>query len=149
MKNALIIGITALFAGCAVESSPTEAEIEQEIIKTFNELYEAYAGMDVDKFSAFYKEDVIRMGTSGSHRIGRESFVEHWKNSFANTEMVLLDYSQPTILVGKDQTVTFNTYEELFIDRETRDTTFADGTWIGIWQKQEDESWKLRMTTWH
>jgi len=89
------------------------------------------------------------MGTDGTYEIGKDVFKQGWIESAEKFDMVLLNYSQPTVLVGQDQVVTFNTFDELFINKETRDTTEVHGTWLGVWKKQEDGSWKLRMTTWH
>ena len=148
-KLSLLFLLFMLLISCKNNEVQSDKMIETEIIKLFNNLYEDYKVFDVDKFTSYYQDDVIRMGTDGTYEIGKEVFKQGWIETAEKFEMVLLDYSQPTVLVGQDQVVTFNTYDELFINKETRDTTKVNGTWIGIWKKQEDGSWKLRMTTWH
>ncbi len=150
MKNFKILCILFLIVGCATKEEKKSAnEIEAEINEVFNEFYEDYKRFDVEKFTSFYQDDVIRMGKDGEYQVGKKVFKESWYDNIKKYDLVLLDYSQPTILPSNDQTVTFNTYHELFIDKKTRDTTEIRGTWIGIWKKQEDGSWKLSMTTWH
>lgn len=144
-----IVFFPLLISGCNNEEIQSEQEIEKEITELFNNLYQDYKVFDVDKFTSYYQDDVIRMGENGKYQVGKEIFKNNWIESSQKSDMVLLDYSQPTVLVGQDQVVTFNTYDELFIDKQTRDTTRVNGTWIGIWKKQDDGSWKLRMTTWH
>ena len=148
-KITLFLILAVLIIGCNESEVQSDKEIESEITKLYNNLYEDYRAFDVDKFTNYYQDDVIRMGTDGTYETGKDIFKKGWIESAEKFDMVLLDYSKPTVLVGQDQVVTFNTYDELFINKETRDTTEVHGTWIGIWKKQEDGSWKLRMTTWH
>ena len=150
MRTRYLILLTSfLTLGCQQQKVQSEEEIKAEITALFNGLYEDYEAFDVDKFTGYYQDDVIRMGTDGTYEIGKDIFKQGWLESAENYDMVLLDYSQPTVLSSQDQVVTFNTYHELFIEKATQDTTEVHGTWIGVWKKQEDGSWKLRMTTWH
>lgn len=150
MKNFHWFYIFIFLFACQHREKPQSLdEIESEITETFNNLYRDYKKFDVEAFTSYYQDDVIRMGKDGKYEVGKDVFRKGWYESAEKYDMVLLDYSQPEILASQDQVVTFNTYDELFIKKDTRDTTRIHGTWIGIWKKQADGSWKLRMTTWH
>ena len=141
--------ILVSFACKSEPKKPSEEDIKKEITTAFNNLYKDYSNADVEKFSEYYLDDVVRMGSDGTTQVGKAKFVEGWKESYKKYKVVILDYSEPTIFPGEDQSMTYNTYHELFIDRETQDTTEVRGTWVALWQKQKDNTWKLRMTTWH
>ena len=152
--SAVLIIFTLCFSSSLKAQNSTNGdyskeEVEKEVTETFNKLYEEYSKFDLEGFTQYYQDDVIRMGKDGTVQRGKDIFKRGWRETAEKYDMVLLDYSQPEVLVAEDQVVTYNTYHELFISKETRDTTVINGTWIGIWKRQEDNSWKLRMTTWH
>ena len=150
IKRIIIKFLTLLiFISCSEDKQQSSEEIKTEVINTLNKLYEGYSDSDLEEFTRYYQNDVIRMGTDGEYQKGKDVFIENWTKTYEKYEVVVLDYSQPEVLVGQDQVVTFNNYDEMFIEKKTRDTTRIQGTWIGVWKKQEDDSWKLRMTTWH
>lgn len=128
---------------------PQQLSAEADILEAWNGLYETYTDGTLDEMLTYYQDDVIRMGQGGTTQIGKELFREGWERTYERYDVEILDYSQPEILMGQDQVVTYNTYDEIFISKETSDTTRANGTWIGIWKLQDDGFWKLRMTTWH
>lgn len=144
----LILTIAMVLLGCENQPKIEPSDSKVEVKKAWEALYEHYANGDL-RFTDYYQDDVIRMGTTGEYRTGKKVFKEGWQKYYEENEVKLLDYSQPTILESQDQSVTFNTYKEIFIDKETRDTTYVEGTWIAVWKRQDDKSWKIRMSTWH
>lgn len=147
-KLILIIALALISFGCENQPKAEQADSKAEVKKAWEELYEYYGAGDM-RFTDYYQDDVLRMGTNGEYKTGKKVFKEGWQKYYEENEVKLLDYSEPTILESDDQSVTFNTYKEIFIDKESRDTTYVEGTWIAVWKKQEDKSWKIRMTTWH
>ena len=53
------------------------------------------------------------------------------------------------MVIGSDQVVTINTYEELFIRNDDMDSTYNKGVYVAVWRKQLDNTWKISMDTWH
>jgi len=148
--NILKVFAVLILAGCCSSGEePSEAEIEREVMATFEALWDAFARNDVEDFASFYHEDVIRMGTDGNYVKGREKFKQGCYEVYEEYRTELAEFSRPTVLVGKDQTVTFNTYEEWYIKLDAPDTSVTKATWIAVWKKQPDGSWKIVMTTWH
>lgn len=138
-------------AACQSERPSTNdqlEEAEQAVRTAFMDLYERYAESDIS-YTKYYEDSVLRMDGSGDVKYGKQEHVDQQLDVYDRYEVQMLDYSEPTILPGLDQVVTYNTYEEYFIHKERGDTSHVMGTWIAIWRKQDDGSWKLRMTTWH
>lgn len=148
MKNTLLLMSLFFFTTCTTPE-PRKLTTEAEILEAWSGLYETYTDGTLEDMLNYYQDDVIRMGKGGNTQIGKDLFREGWERTYEQYEVEILNYSQPEILMGHDQVVTYNTYDEIFIEKETADTTRANGTWIGIWKLQDDGSWKLRMTTWH
>lgn len=143
-----VMTIALIWVGCENQAKPEQSNSKEEVKKAWQKLYDYYGKADM-RFIDFYEDDVLRMGTNGDYKVGKKVFEQAWKEYYNENVVKLLDYSEPTILESDDQSVTFNTYKEIFIDKESRDTTYVEGTWIAVWKKQEDKSWKIRMTTWH
>ena len=122
---------------------------KQAVMEAWTGLYNEYSDGDLDEMLTYYEDDVIRMGASGTVQQGKEKFRENWEQTYRENEVKILDYSQPIILMASDHVVTYNTYDEIFVSKQTSDTTRITGTWIAVWKKQEDGTWKARMTTWH
>jgi hypothetical protein len=151
MKNTLFLLLILCFAACQPAPKSPEAQLkeaEEAVRLSFLDLYEKYVAADIS-YTGYYEEQVIRMDGKGQVKLGKKEHVENQKQIYETYEVQMLDYSDPTILPGLDQCMTYNTYEEYFIHKETGDTSLVIGTWVALWRKQPDDSWKLRMTTWH
>lgn len=137
MRNILILTIVTIIFSCSQKKELSEDQIKSEVKEAWSGLYQNYANSDM-RFIDYYEDEVIRMGTDGEYKVGKQVFKESWEQYYNNNDVNVLDYSDRTILQSEDQTVTFNTYKELFIDKKTRDTTLVEGTWIAVWRKQKD-----------
>ena len=146
-KISLFLLCIALIS-CSRDQQYNSASDKKEVIAAVEDFYSKYENEDI-AFVDYYRDDVIRMGTDGNVSVGNESFRKKWEERIENDTFELISYSKPKILYGKEQSVSYNTFDEIFIDPETQDTTRATGTWIGIWQKQSSGEWKIRMSTWH
>lgn len=148
MKNTLLMALLFITISCNQNNAVNEEKIKTEVGKAWKGLYNDYENANIS-FTDYYQEDVIRMGTDGGYEVGKEIFKKGWVDHYKDNEVQLLAYSQPTILPSRDQAVTFNTYDEIFINKQTQDTTFVKGTWVAIWKRQQNGSWKICMSTWH
>ncbi|MDX1629879.1 MAG: hypothetical protein R3345_14325, partial [Fulvivirga sp.] len=84
-------------------TEPSEQEIKAQVVETFNELYKHYEARDLEKFTAFYEDSVIRMGTAGEYQVGKDIFIDNWNDTYDKNDVKLLEYTQPTVLVGENQ----------------------------------------------
>jgi ketosteroid isomerase-like protein len=151
MKTASLCVILSLLFLISCQKEPSSPASQEEAItqfkKQFNLFYDTYSAADIS-FVETFTEDVISMDTNGELMTGRDAYRESMVQMFDTYEIDLLNYTEPGIIYSPDQIVTYNDYEELFIHKETGDTTRVHGTWLGIWQKENNE-WKVKMNTFH
>lgn len=151
MNMKYILPLLLLFTLHACQSDtgngPSDAEIIEDFKTHFFTFYETYADMNPD-FVDYYAKDVINMDNKGEVMIGSETYRDVWTETFQKYEIDLLDYTDPEIIYSREQIVTYNDYDELFISMETRDTVRVRGTWIAVW-KPVDDKWLVTMNTFH
>lgn len=140
----LLIMLTA----CQQTTEFSEEDIRKEIGNVFDDFYEKYESEDF-AFTDYYDEDVIRLAPSGKYTEGVEEFKKNWKRTIEEDSFELLSFGEPRFVISREQVVSFNTFDEIFVESETEDTTRYTGTWIAVWQKQQEGDWKIQMTTWH
>ena len=144
----LIILCTMILISCQQPNdSPSQEEVITEFKEQFNQFYETYAAADIAFVDAF-TEDAISMDTNGALMTGRDAYREAMIGMFDTYDIDLLNYTEPGIVYSQGQIVSYNDYEELFIHKSSGDTTHVHGTWLGIWQK-ENEDWKVKLSTFH
>lgn len=134
--------------GCETRTDKSTEEIEKEFRVVFEDFYEKYESEDLG-FVDYYSDDVIRLGPSGQYTKGVEDFRKTWVERIENDSFDLLGFGEPQLIVSREQVVSFNEFDEIFISPESGDTTRYTGTWVSVWQKQPDDQWKIKMTTWH
>ena len=151
MKSPLILIVfcAAILITCQQQTNDlrSQEEVITEFKEQFNQFYETYAAADIAFVDAF-TEDAISMDTNGELMTGRDAYREAMVQMFNTYDIDLLNYTEPGIVYSPEQIVSYNDYEELFIHKESGDTTHVHGTWLGIWQK-ENEDWKVKMSTFH
>lgn len=150
MKH-FILSLFVFFAlnSCVEKKQPqvNKDEVIESFLKDFNLFYNTYAKADIG-FIDYYTDDVKTIDTNGNLTEGSEAYREVWTKNFEKYDIDLLEYTQPGIVFSYDQIVSYNDYNELFINKETGDTIRVEGTWIGVWQKV-DEQWKVKLNTFH
>lgn len=144
-----IILCATIFVSCQQQANdpPSQQETITEFKKQFNQFYETYAASDISFVDSF-TEDAISINTNGDLMTGRDTYQEAMNRMFDTYEIDLLNYTEPGIIFSPEQIVSYNDYEELFIHKESGDTTRVHGTWLGIWQKDNND-WKVKMSTYH
>ena len=147
LRLLIILGTTILVSCQQPNNSPSQEEVSTEFKEQFNQFYETYADADITFVDAF-TEDAISMDTNGDLMTGRDAYRDAMVQMFETYDIDLLNYTEPGIVYSPEQIVSYNDYEELFIHKETGDTTHVYGTWLGIWQK-ENNDWKVKMSTFH
>lgn len=148
MKFILVILGLTLLMGCKTENEFNEKDVTEEIQSVFEDFYSKYDSGDI-AFTEYYSEDVIRLAPSGNFTEGVEEFRKNWKQRLEDDAFELYGFGEPRFVVSREQVVSFNEYDEVFIDPESGDSTRYTGTWVAVWQKQSGDQWKIKMTTWH
>lgn len=140
--------LSLLPLSCSQKGQANSEAVKKEITQVIEDFYTKYENEDI-AFVDYYREDVIRIGTNGESTVGNKSFRDSWEQRIKNDSFDLISYGKPEVILGREQVVSYNTFDEIFIDPESRDTSRATGTWIAVWQKQANGDWKIQMTTWH
>ena len=151
MKNStLLLLIILLITSCSEKKNAKENEqdIRNNILTTYNEMYTSY-GEGTDDFFKYYENDFVRVTTSGDIERGIEKPKIEWTEYLKTYSVYLKNFSTPEIILSEKQAITIGDYEEYFINRETKDSTYNRGVYVASWRKQEDGSWKISVDTWH
>ena len=142
--------IILLITSCNEKNSEAanEEKIRSEVLSAYNNMYNSYAE-GTDEFFRYYENDFLRVTTSGNLERGIEKPKVEWNDYLKSHSVDLKNFSKPDMIIGSGQVVTIGNYTEYFINRETKDSTYNKGLYIGVWRQQEDKTWKICMDTWH
>lgn len=142
-----------VLAGCKKDSKAepavktSDAELTTIITKQVDSLYSVYERFDydwiefyADNYTAIYPDSPIR-------HLTKDSLKAQWKQIYAKYDVKLIHRGRPTIIPSEDMAISYNTFNEIFINKESSDTIKNVGTYIINWKKQPDSSWKIVFET--
>ncbi|NVJ87249.1 MAG: hypothetical protein HWE09_06265 [Cyclobacteriaceae bacterium] len=154
MKNStlhmlLIVLTFQVLFGCRNETKiesltkTSDSELTDLITKQVDSLYSVYKKFDYDwiefyddTYTAMYPDSPIQLMT-------KDSLLEQWKRIYAQYNVKLLSRGQPTIIPSADMAISYNSFNEIFINKETLDTIKNSGIYLVNWKRQSDDSWKI------
>ncbi len=149
--------IVLIFLSCKNRQSTT-AEIDSvfkdsifeiEIKKTIEDLYKVYSKSDL-QWVDFYKDKyTIVSGNGAIKTIDRDSLRAYWEKMYKKYNVILNNRGKPTLSVSGNQAFHYNTFDEILINKTTNDTIENIGTWVVLWKKQNDDSWKIEFETYN
>ena len=154
-----ISGISILFVlqscekknstGNVLQIDSTDSDNEIEVRKEIEDLYEVYTKSDL-KWVDFYNDEYELASDDGSVK---KKYVDslriEWEDIYKRYDVILRERGKPIINVSGNQAFHYNSFDEIFIKKETKDTIENIGTWIVLWKKQKDDSWKIEFETYH
>jgi hypothetical protein len=73
----------------------------------------------------------------------KDSLLEQWKRIYNQYNVKLLSRGRPTIIPSEDMAISYNSFNEIFINKETLDTIKNSGIYLVNWKRQSDNSWKI------
>lgn len=127
----------------------TDAENEIELRKQIEDLYEVYTKSDL-KWVDFYKDEYELASNDGKiYKKYSDSLRIEWEDIYKRYDVILRERGKPIISVSGNQAFHYNSFDEIFIKKETKDTIENIGTWIVLWKKQKDDTWKIEFETYH
>ena len=149
----LIALVFSLLMGCKNETTvepvakPSDSELKTLITKQVDSLYSVYERFDydwidfyADNYTAIYPDTPIQ-------HLTKDSLKTQWEQIYAKYDVQLLDRGRPTIIPSEDMAISYNTFNEIFINKESLDTIKNVGTYIINWKRQVDDSWKIVFET--
>lgn len=156
LKNHLLfVSMLSLTIGCQMKASqkenekPTSAEVTTEIKAQVDSLYQVYERFDFD-WIEFYANDYTAIyPDSPVKQMKKDSLTAQWERIYDKYNVKLLDRGEPTIIESQDMAISYNSFNEIFINKETRDTIKNVGTYIIAWKRQPDDTWKIVFETLH
>ncbi len=125
----------------------SDAELTAIITKQVDSLYTIYERFDYDWIDFFADDYTAIYPNSPIKQMTKESLKAQWERIYKKFDVKLLHRGRPTVIPSEDMAISYNTYNEIFINKETRDTTKNVGTYIINWKKQPDNSWKIVFET--
>lgn len=142
-----------VLAGCKKDSKAepqektSDAELTTIITKQVDSLYTVYERFDYD-WIEFYADNYTAIYPySPIKHMSKDSLRAQWKQIYAKYDVKLIHRGRPTIIPSEDMAISYNTFNEIFINKESSDTIKNVGTYIINWKKQPDSSWKIVFET--
>ena len=158
MKNlklqlCVITLMAGFFIGCennqkkALVTKTSDEELTTLITKQVDSLYATYQRFDydwiefyADNYTAIYPDSPIQ-------HLTKDSLITQWERIYAKYDVQLIHRGRPTIIPSEDMAISYNTFNEIFINKESSDTIKNVGTYIINWKRQPDHSWKIVFET--
>lgn len=153
LRLSLIALLFSFLIGCKNENKiepllkTSDSELTALITKQVDSLYAVYDRFDydwiefyADNYTAIYPDSPIQ-------HLTKDSLKAQWKEIYAKYDVKLLHRGRPTIIPSEDMAISYNSFNEIFINKESSDTIKNVGTYIVNWKKQPDDSWKIVFET--
>lgn len=153
IKLCLMMITTGFLIGCEngkkkdLATKTSDSELTRLITKQVDSLYAVYERFDydwiefyADNYTAIYPDSKIQ-------HLTKDSLKAQWQRIYSKYNVQLIDRGRPTIIPSEDMAISYNTFNEIFINKESSDTIKNIGTYIVNWKRQKDNSWKIVFET--
>ena len=153
LHSSIIVLLFWILIGCKndrkteVVTKTSDSELTTLITKQVDSLYSVYERFDydwiefyADNYTAIYPDSPIQ-------HLTKDSLKAQWEQIYAKYDVKLIHRGRPTIVPSEDMAISYNTFNEIFINKESSDTIKNVGTYIVNWKRQSDNSWKIVFET--
>ena len=155
MKKIIIFLTVAIFTvmGCQNETKVVstkksfEEEVKSQIMLQVDSLYAVYERFDYDWIEFFANNYTAIYANAPIQHMTKDSLRAQWKRIYAKYDVKLLDRGRPNIIASQDMAISYNTFHEIFINKDTHDTIKNVGVYIVNWKRQPNDSWKIVFET--
>tara|TARA_R110002167_G_scaffold152197_9_gene346128 strand:+ start:6599 stop:7087 length:489 start_codon:yes stop_codon:yes gene_type:complete len=128
-------------------SKTSDTELEAIIKKQVDSLYSVYERFDYD-WIEFYADNYTAIyPNSPVQQMTKDSLKAEWERIYVKYDVKLIDRGNPSVIVSEDMAISYNSFNEIFINKKTSDTLKNVGTYIINWKRQPDDSWKIVFET--
>jgi hypothetical protein len=127
-----------------IESTPVlYAELEAEINMQVDSFYSVYTRYNTD-WIEFFEDDFVNIFPDTPIRLtSKDSTKVLWERIYKMYDVQLLDRGSPAFILSQDMVISYNSFNEIFVNNATNDTIKNPGTYIIAWKRQSDDSWKI------
>ena len=143
----------SVFIGCENDKTlepvtkTSDSELTALITKQVDSLYSVYEKFDYD-WIEFYAENYTAIyPDSPIQHLTKDSLKAQWEQIYAKYDVKLIQRGRPIIIPSEDMAISYNSFNEIFINNESSDTIKNTGTYIVNWKRQSDNSWKIVFET--
>ena len=118
-----------ILVGCKNESKlkpqpkTSDTELTAIITKQVDSLCTIYERFDYDWIEFFADDYTAIYPNSPIKQMTKESLKAQWERIYKKFDVKLLHLGRPTVIPSEDMAISYNTYNEIFINKETLDTT--------------------------
>lgn len=140
-----LVCVCILLSACTTGEPPTNTE---DVRQAFDGLSAAWIAGNMEAVWSFYHEDIVRLPARGGIVTGLDVIREGAARAREQTDAYFDDIGEVTIQRSGGLAVTYSTYHERRISRETGTATRQNGQWLLVWRQQTDGSWKVSTSTW-
>lgn len=151
-KTVLIMIVPFILLSCNSQISTntntnSETMVKSEVRNTVAAAYNYYKRSDI-RWVDFYNDKFTLINEQGKAiTMYADSLRKEWKEMYDTYDVVILEQGNPTIYPSENQALHYNTVSEMLINKSSKDTIKNKGTWIALWEKQDDNSWKITWET--
>lgn len=146
----LLLLVALLLSACQtlppppVAAAQTPAEdVTAAILTTWDEYVASTLTSDVDRRLALWADDGVILRPGKAPVVGKEAIYERVAGSFSSTTYEEMTIDNVEVEVSGDMAFARGTYMVKGVANATGAPIFVDGTYMSIFKRQADGSWKL------
>lgn len=146
IRSIFAMGLAAaLLAGCDSAQGPADtAAIEQQILAKEEQWNRAYAERDAEALAGFFADDAA-MAMPGEQLVRGKESIRKATEAFAKDPNLSVSFRANRVQVASsgDLAYTRGQYMLTSTDPATNQPDTTRGYYLTVWQRQEDDSWKV------
>ena len=118
-------------------------DLESIIEDRIDSFYTVYKQFDYDWIDFFEDEFTNVFPDTPIRKISKDSTKAIWKGIYNRYDVQLISHGKPSFITSEDMVISHNSFNEIFINKESQDTIKNVGTYVVAWRRQPDDSWKI------
>ena len=148
MKKAIFLVVVLAVISCqqTKQIDPTseeyQAKVKEEIAQIDRLYIEAWENEDLDSLLFFLDEGFINMFSFGPSQT-KEECREAFPNVFDTYSIEDVEYERVEVIADQNYAFGMMLFQQKWITNDKQDTILFDMRGMGVFKKQEDDSWKL------
>lgn len=147
----ILILLICIISGCQSKKKDTLeksvnlsiTKLETIIKKRIDSFYTVYKQYDNDWIDFFEDEFTNVFPDTPIRKISKDSTKAIWKGIYNRNNVQLISYGKPTFITSQNMVISYNSFKEIFINKQSKDTIQIAGTYLLAWRRQPNSSWKI------
>ncbi len=147
----VLILLISIMSGCQYQKkdrldkpvNTSVSELETIIEKEIDSFYRVYRQFDYDWIDFFEDEFTNVFPDTPIRKISKDSTKTIWEGIYNRNDVQLISRGKPSFITSEDMVISHNSFNEIFINKQSQDTIKITGTYVVAWRRQPDDSWKI------